>query len=254
MNNVQNINSIQEKIAIVTGGTKGIGKAIVKKLLQQNVKVALTYAHDDECAKSLENELTDFQGQFLIIKSDVTCLADIKSLYETVEQHWEMPVNFLVNNAGVLKQGDFLEIDELEWDWIIETNLKGPFFLSQEFLKRYEHGCIVNISSIGGQIGGNKAPHYASSKAAIIGLTRSLARLGSSKNIRVNAVSPGWIETEIFSQEQLSNLQEEAKQAIPLGRLGQPDEIASSVVFLLSDESSFITGHCLNVNGGMYFG
>ncbi|MDF1878205.1 SDR family oxidoreductase, partial [Sulfurimonas sp. SAG-AH-194-C20] len=151
-------------------------------------------------------------------------------------------------------QGNFLDIEEEEYQWILDTNLKGPFFLAQEFLKRYEKASIVNISSIGGQIGGNKAPHYAASKAAIISLSKSLARLGSAKHIRVNAVSPGWVETEIFTQEQLIGLTEQAKLEIPLARLGKPSEIAASVVFLLSEEASFITGQTLNVNGGMYLG
>lgn len=248
------MNSLNKKVAIVTGGSKGIGKAIVKKLLQLNAKVALTYANDDKTAQLVADELSEFNDNFLIIKSDVSDLNDIKKLYETVENHWSCPIDFLVNNAGVLKQGNFYDISEEEWEWIINTNLKGPFFLAQEFLQRYSNGSIVNISSIGGQIGGDKAPHYASSKAGIISLTRSLARLGSSKNIRVNAVAPGWIKTEIFNQEQLQLLQEKAQKEIPLGRLGTPEEVASSVVFLLSDESSFITGHCLNINGGMYFG
>lgn len=247
-------NSLNKKVAIVTGGSKGIGKAIVKKLLQSNTKVALTYANDDKAAKLVADELSEFNGNFIIIKSDASNVEDIKKLYKTVENHWSSPVDFLVNNAGVLKQGNFYDISEEEWEWVININLKGPFFLAQEFLQRYSNGNIVNISSIGGQIGGDKAPHYASSKAGIISLTRSLARLGSAKNIRVNAVAPGWIKTEIFNQEQLQLLQEKAKKEIPLGRLGTPEEVASSVVFLLSDESSFITGHCLNINGGMYFG
>ena len=245
---------LKNKVAIVTGGTKGIGKAIVLKLLALDIKVAITYANDDVNAKLFEKELSSYSNQYMILKSDVSNIEDMYTLYDNVEKKWNSKVNFLVNNAGVLKQGDFYAIDENEWDWIIDTNLKSIFFLSQEFLKRYETGAIVNLSSIGGQIGGDKAPHYATSKAGIINLTRSLARLGSKKNIRVNSVAPGWIETEIFTQEQLKNLQEKAKQEIPLGRMGTPKEVASSVVFLLSDESSFITGHCLNINGGMYFG
>jgi len=246
--------NMNNKIAIVTGGIKGIGKAIVKKLLQLNVNVAITYLNDDKTAKVLENELKDFIGKFIILKSDVSNIDSIQKLYSTIEEQWSSDISFLVNNAGVLKQGNFYNIDENEWDWIMNTNLKGPFFLSQEFMKRYKNGNIVNISSVGGQVGGDKAPHYASSKAAIISITRSFARIGSKKNIRVNAVSPGWIKTDIFTEEQLKNLQKKAKEEILLGRLGTPNEVASSVAFLLSDESSFITGHCLNINGGMYFG
>lgn len=245
---------LANKTAIVTGGTKGIGKAIVKKLLQLNVNVAITYANDDAEAKKFEQEIIQYKNQYIILKSDVSKVENTYTLYDSAEKHWGTKIDFLVNNAGVLKQGNFYDIDEDEWSWTIDTNLKGPFFLSQEFLKRYNNANIVNLASIGGQIGGDKAPHYATSKAALIGLTRSLAKLGSKKNIRVNAVAPGWIMTDIFTKKQLQSLKEKAKQEIPLGRMGAPKEVASSVVFLLSDESSFITGHCLNINGGMYFG
>lgn len=245
---------LANKTAIVTGGTKGIGKAIVKKLLQLNVKVTVTYANDDAEAKKFEQEIIQYKNQYNILKSDVSKIENAHILYDSAEKQWGTKIDFLVNNAGVLKQGNFYDIDEDEWNWIIDTNLKGPFFLSQEFLKRYNDANIVNLSSIGGQIGGDKAPHYATSKAALISLTRSLARLGSKKNIRVNAVAPGWIVTDIFTEGQLQSLKEKAKQEIPLGRMGTPEEVASSIVFLLSNESSFITGHCLNINGGMYFG
>lgn len=245
---------LEGKTAIVTGGTKGIGKAVVKKLLQLNVNVAITYANDDNEAKKFEEEIIKYKNQYIILKSDVSKVKETYTLYDNVEKQWGKNIKFLVNNAGVLKQGNFYDIDEGEWNWILDTNLKGPFFLSQEFLKRYSNATIVNLSSIGGQIGGDKAPHYALSKAALISLTKSLARLGSKKNIRVNAVAPGWIFTDIFTQKQLQDLEEKAKQEIPLGRMGSPEEVASSIVFLLSEESSFITGQCLNINGGMYFG
>lgn len=245
---------LEGKTAIVTGGTKGIGKAVVKKLLQLHLNVAVTYAHDDNEAVKFQEEFIEYKNQYMLQKSDVSKIEDTYTLYDSVEKRWGTKIDFLINNAGVLKQGNFYDIREDEWNWIIDTNLKGPFFLSQEFLKRYSDANIVNLSSIGGQIGGDKAPHYAISKAGLISLTRSLARLGSKKNIRVNAVAPGWIVTDIFTEEQLLNLQEKAKLEIPLGRMGTPEEVASAIVFLVSDESSFITGHCLNINGGMYFG
>ena len=115
-------------------------------------------------------------------------------------------------------------------------------------------GAIVNISSVGGQTGGNKAPDYAASKAALISLTKSVARLGSIIGIRSNAVSPGWVETDIFTVARLAELKEEAKKAIPMQRMGLPLEVSRAVLFLLSDDASYVTGHCLNVNGGLYLG
>ena len=153
-----------------------------------------------------------------------------------------------------MQQKPFYDITENDWDETFETNLKGAFFLAQSCLQSTPVSSIVNIASIGGQIGGDKAPHYAASKAAMVSMTRSLSRLGSAQQCRVNAVSPGWIETPIFDAKKLSELQQKAKDEILLGRLGQPEEVAAAVLFLLSDDASFITGQCLNINGGMYFG
>lgn len=241
------------KTALVTGGTKGIGKAIAQKLLSLKANVIITYNSNEISANQCKEEFAKKYDNFMIIKSDVSCVNECKKLLDLIDKNYSK-LDYLVNNAGVLKQGNFFDIDEREWNWILNTNLKGPFFLSKDFVKRYRNGNIVNISSIGGQIGGDKAPHYAATKAAIISLTKSLARLGSYKNIRSNAVAPGWIKTEIFNDEQLKLLNEKAKEEILLKRLGETNEIASAVVFLLSNESSFITGHCMNVNGGMYFG
>ncbi len=240
----------QQSVALVTGGTKGIGRAIVMALLDGQARVVVTYSQDDVAAEVFLQALTPEQKQRVnLLKSNVASRKDVHSLFE------KEPITLVVNNAGILQQGDFQDLSDEQWDRTLAVNLKGPFMVGQEFLKHGpDGGAMVNISSIGGQIGGNKAPDYAASKAALISLTRSLARLGTTNNIRVNAVAPGWIKTEIFSEEQLANLQMEAAKVIPMGRLGTPEEIAGAVLFLLSAEASYITGHCLNVNGGLYFG
>ncbi len=240
----------QQKVALVTGGTKGIGRAIVMALLQGRARVVVTYSSDDVAADAFLQSLTAENKQRVnLLKSDVASRQDVRSLFE------KEPITLVVNNAGILKQGDFQDLTDEQWDRTLAVNLKGPFMVGQEFLKHGpKGGAMVNISSIGGQTGGSKAPDYAASKAALISLTRSLARLGSARNIRVNAVAPGWIKTDIFSDEQLVNLQQEAAKVIPMGRLGMPEEIAGSVLFLLSGQASYITGHCLNVNGGLHFG
>lgn len=242
-------------VAIVTGASRGIGKVVARELLDSNCIVVGTYASDEITAEQCRSEFTEYSGRFELVRSDVSIHREITRLFDYATEKYSKAVTLLVNNAGILKQGPFLELTGEQWDRTFDVNIKGPFFLCQEFLKRNKNGgSIVNISSVGGQTGGDKAPDYAATKAAMISLTRSIAKLGSEKNIRSNAVAPGWIKTEIFSEEQLTNLEQQARQMIPLARMGAPDEVAKAVLFLLSDASSYITGHCINVNGGMYFG
>jgi 3-oxoacyl-[acyl-carrier protein] reductase len=187
-----------------------------------------------------------------MVRHDAATTDGAKELFDEVSRLCGAAPNLLVNNAGILNQKPFADLEESQWDRTFAVNLKGPFLLSQHFLQLSGARAIVNISSIGGQIGGDKAPDYAASKAALLCFTKSLARIGSRSGIRVNAVAPGWIRTDIFSAEQAEALTEQAKQAVPLGRMGEPSEVARAVLFLLSDDASYITGHCLNVNGGLF--
>ncbi|WP_028771668.1 SDR family NAD(P)-dependent oxidoreductase [Shewanella waksmanii] len=247
--------NFDSKIALVTGSSRGIGKAIAKALLEANCQVIGTYSRDEKSARLCRQDFEIYGNRFHLVKSDVSDREQAKALFAQAEAYFEKPISYLVNNAGILNQGDFLALTDEQWDNTFAVNLKGPFILSQELMKQTAHGAaIVNISSVGGQIGGNKAPDYAATKSALISLTRSIARLGADLNIRSNAVAPGWIATDIFDDDQLNALQQEASKAIPLKRMGTSEEVANAVLFLLSDTSSYITGHCINVNGGMYFG
>lgn len=247
------------KIALVTGGTRGIGKAISYALLLVGCKIVINYVHDEQSAKAtrLDFEKLGFtDNNYLIMKSDVSKKKDVRELLTSSMKKWGYNISFLVNNAGVLKQGNFFELTEDQWDYTFATNLKGPFFLCQEIMPtmtNLKEPAIVNIVSIGGQTGGPKAPDYAASKAALICFTQSMARIGAPIGIRVNAVSPGWIETGIFSKEIAMEMTKDAQSKILLKRMGRPEEVADAVVFLLSNKSSYITGHVLNVNGGMHF-
>ena len=243
------------EVALVTGASRGIGKQIALDLLNSNCLVIGTYASDESSANSCREDFRIYGDRFELIKKDVSIKSNINYIFDHAHSKWGKGVEMLVNNAGILKQGVFSELSANQWSQTLKVNLEAPFLLCQEFLKRCENkGSIVNIASIGGQTGGDKAPDYAASKAAIISLTRSIARIGSESNVRSNAVSPGWILTDIFSEKQLKNLKIEAKSQIPLGRMGSPVEVSKAVMFLLSDEASYITGHCLNVNGGLYLG
>ena len=166
-------------------------------------------------------------------------------------------IGVLVNNAAFLHQQPFLDIPEEEWDKTFAINLKAPFTLAQEIfphMKSNGSGKIINIASSGGQLGGPLAPHYAASKAGLICLTKSLARLGGPHNIIVNAISPGLVATDMITDELASPAGQEKLRQIPLGRTATPEEIATFVLFLASDESSYATGQTFNVNGGLYMG
>ncbi len=243
-------------VALVTGGTKGIGRSIALALLGSGAQVLVTYSRDQNSAGIFQDSLNSQQtAAMLLLQSDVSDPTETKRLFQESLARFGKPLTLVVNNAGILQQGDFLQLDEQSWDRTLEVNLKGPFLIGQELLRSDVAGAsMVNISSVGGQTGGPKAPDYSASKAGLISLTRSMARLGAPLGIRVNAVAPGWIQTDIFTPSQLQDLQKEASKVIPLGRMGTPDEVAKSVLWLLSDESSYLTGHCLNVNGGLYFG
>ena len=242
--------------ALVTGGTKGIGRSIALALLETGAQVVVTFSRDQEAASKFQSDLDDQQAaSLLLIRSDVSDSAETARVFEETKKRFQKPLTMVVNNAGILRQGDFLDLDSQSWDRTLEVNLKGPFLVGQELLRRAVAGSsLVNISSVGGQTGGPKAPDYSASKAGLISLTRSLARLGASSDIRVNAVAPGWIKTDIFTPQQLLELEDEAARVIPAGRLGSPEDVAKAVLWLLSDEASYVTGHCLNVNGGLYFG
>ncbi len=252
-------NFFSGKLALVTGGTRGIGKAISCALLSIGCNVAISYARDEKSAKaaSLDFEkLGIAEKNYLIMKSDISKKNDVIEFVTSSMEKWGDSLSFLVNNAGILKQGDFFELTEEQWDYTLATNLKGPFFLCQKIIPimaNLNEPAIVNIVSIGGQTGGPKAPDYAASKAALICFTRSMARIGAPLGIRVNAVSPGWIDTGIFTKQRYSEIKSEAKKVIPMQRIGKPEEVADAVIFLLSKKASYITGHVINVNGGMFF-
>ncbi len=242
--------------ALVTGGTKGIGRCIALALLETGAQVVVTFSRDQDAASRFQSGLSSEQAaNTLLIRSDVSDPDEAVRVFSATKNRFQRPLTMVVNNAGILQQGDFLELDAQSWDRTLEVNLKGPFLVGQELLRSGVAGAsMVNISSVGGQTGGPRAPDYSASKAGLISLTRSLARLGAAGGTRVNAVAPGWIKTEIFTPQQLQELEDEATRVVPLGRLGSPEDVAKAVLWLLSDESSYLTGHCLNVNGGLYFG
>jgi 3-oxoacyl-[acyl-carrier protein] reductase len=245
------------KTAIITGGGRGIGRAIALKLAHNKTDVVITYvARRDPCEQTAA-EIRELGGEALVLQADVTERESVRELIATATEKFAR-IDVLVNNAGILQQKPFNTITDQEWDNMLATNLKSVFLCSQETMPvmvRQRGGSIINLSSSGGQLGGMLAVHYAVSKAGVISLTRSLARVGAPDSIRVNCVTPGLIETEMSQKEIHSEVgQQKIGREIPLRRAGLVEEVAAAVAFLASDEAAYITGQSINVNGGLYMG
>ena len=245
------------KTAIITGGGRGIGRAITLALAQKKFKVVVTYVTRRDCCEQTATDVRNLGCEALVVQADVTERESVHQLISTATEKFGT-VEVLVNNAGILQQKPFNTINDEDWDTMLATNLKSVFLCSQEIMPvmvRQGGGSIINISSSGGQLGGMLAVHYAVSKAGVISLTRSLARVGAPDGIRVNCVTPGLIETEMSQKEIHSEIgQQKIGKEIPLRRAGQVEEVATAVAFLASDEASYITGQSINVNGGLYMG
>jgi 3-oxoacyl-[acyl-carrier protein] reductase len=251
------LNQSAARVAVVTGGGRGIGRSIALALAGHEFNLTLTYRERREDAERTAAQIRKLGREVLVIQVEVSERACTRRLVEETTSKFGR-IDLLVNNAGVLQQKPFVEISEQEWDEMMAINLKGAFLCSQEALPimmAQRSGCIINIASSGGQLGGTLAVHYAVSKAGIISLTRSLARIGAAHGIRVNCVAPGLIETEMTEKEIASPAgRQKIEQEILLHRPGRTSEVAATVAFLASDEAAYITGHTINVNGGLYMG
>lgn len=237
------------KVALVTGGAKGIGSAVVKRLLKDGFKVAFTYNNSYEKAQSLVNESGDFCRAY---KLDITDSNAVNTVVAQVEKDFG-EIFVLVNNAGIAEQALFTDITDEMWHKMLDTNLSGAFYCSRAVLKymiNRKSGKIINISSIWGEIGGSCEVHYSASKAGLVGMTKALSKEVGLSGITVNCVSPGVILTDMtshFDGETMNALKDE----IPLNRIGTPEDVAGAVSFLASKDADFITGQALAVNGGM---
>ena len=242
---------LQNKLALVTGGAQGIGKTIGEELTKAGAHVVLGDVNL-EGAQVTAEAINNNGGSASAIKIDVSNATEVQQVFDFIMKD-KKPVDILVNNAGITRDGLMLRMKEIDWDLVLDINLKGSFLCSQQAAKqmmKQKSGVIVNISSIVGVMGNFGQANYSASKAGVIGLTKTLAREVASRGIRVNAVAPGFIDTEMTR-----NLDETIRQKlieqIPLSRLGLPEDVARCVSFLVSDKSSYITGQVINLNGGM---
>jgi 3-oxoacyl-[acyl-carrier protein] reductase len=235
------------KVALVTGGSRGIGAAISRELARAGARVAVNYRSGSEAAEALAGELGG-----IAVAADVADGGQVGALVDTVERDVG-EIDFLVNNAGITRDTLIARMTDEDWAQVLDTNLRGAFLtcraLSRKMLRR-RSGAIVNISSVVGVHGNPGQANYAAAKAGIIGMTKALARELGSRGVRANAIAPGYIATELTDV-----LPEEAKKTIlaatPLGRLGEPEDVAGAVRFLCSDEAAFVTGEVLLVDGGL---
>ena len=243
---------LQGKTAIVTGATRGIGKGIALKLAEQGANVAFTYVSSSEKALALENELKAFGIKAKGYKSDASLMKDAEELIKNVLENFES-IDVLVNNAGITKDNLLMRMSKEDFDRVLEVNLKSIFNMTkavQRTMLKQRSGSIVNMTSVVGVKGNAGQSNYAASKAGVIGFTKSIALELGSRNIRCNAIAPGFIETEMTE-----NLREEVintwRNSIPLKRGGTPEDVANTSLFLASDLSAYITGQTLQVCGGM---
>ena len=246
---------LKDQVALVTGGSRGIGRAIVKALAEEGAKVAFVYRGNQTAAESLAQEVTQAGGTARAIQADVTSAEAVQQCVERLEKEWGR-LDILVNNAGIIHDDLFVRMDPETWNSVLQTNLGGVFNFCRAVaypMMKQRRGRIINISSIAAEHVNPGQTNYAASKGAINSFTRALAVELASRNVTVNAVAPGFIETDMSAAIR-NKAGDVIKKLIPMRRLGQPEDIARVVVFLAGPESAYITGQIITVDGGLSLG
>ncbi len=243
---------LKNKVAIVTGGSRGIGKAIVLEFAKQGASVAFNFVKSEDKALALKKEIESFGGKALTFRQDVKDYNAIKVMVEGVRSHFGR-LDIIVNNAGILRDKALMLMEEQDWEDVIATNLSGAFNLIRAaivtFMKQ-KSGNIINITSVSGLKGMPRQVNYSASKAGLIGLTKALAREVGPYNVRVNAIAPGYIDTDMI-QGIKDDAKEEILKKIPLGKIGRAEEVGYVAAFLASNEAKYITGQVLTIDGGL---
>ena len=241
------------KLVLKTVGSRGIGAELARSFAAKNYLVAMTYCHNESAATELAEELGSNVCAFYL---DQSIPDSISTCVNTIEHHFSRTIDILINNGAIAQEKPYLEITANDFEVMLNTNLRGPFLLTQACIPAMQAntwGKIINITSIGGQWGGFNQVHYAAAKAGLINLTQSIAKIYSADGINCNAISIGLVETEMTRNELASELGKQKVAAIPAKRLGHTSDINAIALFLASDDSNYLCGQTLNANGGMYF-
>ena len=250
-----NTYSLQGRNAVVTGGSRGIGRAIALRLADSGADVAITYRERADEAEHVVRDIQSKGRRAIAFQMDVTKRESVEDVARDARKLLG-PIAVLVNNAGINKPTDFDRVSDADWDEIMSANLKGPFICAQVFLPllaEVKNGAMVHIGSVSGQYGGPRTAHYAASKAGLISLSQVVARFGAKDGTRSNVVAAGLIQSDMAAAGMAAASVQKAAENILLKRFGTPSEVADAVVFLASDASSYITAQTINVNGGLYF-
>lgn len=240
------------KVALVTGASRGIGRAVSLLLAERGAKVVVNYAGNQAAAEEVVAKIRELGGEAIAVQGDVAKAEDADKLISSATETFGR-LDILVNNAGITKDNLLIRMKEEDWDSVIATNLKGVFNCTKaaaKIMMKQRYGRIINVTSVVALLGNPGQANYVAAKSGVIGLTKSNARELASRNITVNAVAPGYIQTDMTAALQ-DDVKDSLSKQIPLGRLGEPEDIAKAVVFLASDDASYITGQVLAIDGGM---
>lgn len=240
------------KVALVTGASRGIGRAVALQLAKSGAKIAVNYAGNQAAAEEVKQLIEENGGEAILVQADISSSESVDAMVSAVMDAFGR-IDILVNNAGITRDTLLMRMKEADWNAVIQTNLTGVFYVTKavsKIMMKQRSGRIVNMSSVVGLMGNAGQANYAAAKAGVIGFTKSMAKELAARNITVNAIAPGFIATDMTAV--LSDkVKEDLATKIPLGRLGAADDIANAVLFLVSDSASYITGQTLNVDGGM---
>jgi 3-oxoacyl-[acyl-carrier protein] reductase len=240
------------KVAIITGASRGIGRAVAVKFGKAGAKVVINYAGNEAAALETQEIITTNGGQAILFKADVSSMAAVENMVKYTLDNYGR-IDILVNNAGITRDNLLLRMKEDDWDAVLNTNLKGTFNCTKtvsRVMMKQKCGKIINMTSVVGLMGNAGQANYAAAKAGVIGFTKSMAKELASRGITVNAIAPGFINTDMTAVL-AEQVKEDLAAQIPLGRLGSAEDVAAAALFLVSDSASYITGQTLNVDGGM---
>lgn len=244
--------SLEGKTVLVTGGSRGIGKAIALAFAKEGANVIINYTSNVEAAEDTVKEIENLNVKGLAVKANISKSEEVQRLMDEIEENFDN-IDILINNAGVTKDNLFVKMKEEDWDEVMDINLKGVFLCTKAVVRkmiRQKYGRIINMSSVVGILGNPGQANYCASKAGVIGFTKSLAREVASRNITVNAIAPGFIDTDM-TRVLPEGVKEKLVDTIPMKRYGKPGDIANLAVFLSSDMANYITGQVIHVDGGM---